>query len=195
MLIRILCPSITKAACQRLLRSRLYTRTSLASIRCVSSRSCRMSSSLHQHYGSMNQQVYQSVCLEHELSVVQIAHHHYLIDRLLRDTKVGKRPFVAVCMEVCFADKAGSVDRQDGRKPDLCCARKLNWQLEESGSSGLRLSFFDVQTQLTAAVRPLYRFSATRLKPALRTWPRPCDRGHKVIMAASSRYNHHGRRA
>jgi hypothetical protein len=47
------------------------------------------------------------------------------------------------------------VDRHQGRIADLRCARKLNWQLEESGRSRLRLSFFDVQTQLTAAVSPI----------------------------------------
>jgi len=47
-----------------LLRSRRYTRTSPSSIRCVSSRSCRMSCSSQQHYGRAYQQVYQSVCLK-----------------------------------------------------------------------------------------------------------------------------------
>jgi len=47
----------------RLLRSRRYTRTSPSSIRCVSSRSCRMSCSSPQHYGRAHQQVYGSVCL------------------------------------------------------------------------------------------------------------------------------------
>ena len=63
LLMRIVWPSITKAACQRLLRSRRYTRTSPSSIRCVSSRSCRMSCSSPQHYGRAHQQVYGSVCL------------------------------------------------------------------------------------------------------------------------------------
>ena len=53
--------SITKAACQRLLRSRRYTRTSPRSIRCVSTRSCRMTCSSPQHYGRVHQQVYGSV--------------------------------------------------------------------------------------------------------------------------------------
>ncbi len=44
------------------------------------------------------------------------------------------------------------------RIADIRCARKLNWEIEESGRSGLRSSFFDVQTQLTAAVSPLCKF-------------------------------------
>ena len=44
--------------------------------------------------------------------------------------------------------------RECGRIAALRCARKLNWEIEESGRSGLRPSFFDMQTQLTAAVSP-----------------------------------------
>ena len=72
---RMVCPSITKAACQRLLRSRRYTRTSPSSIRCVSSRNCRMSCSSTQQYGRTHQQVYQSVCLREDPKHIYMRGH------------------------------------------------------------------------------------------------------------------------
>jgi hypothetical protein len=38
-----------------------------------------MSCSLQQHYGPTHGQVYQSVCLEREFSMAQIARHHFLL--------------------------------------------------------------------------------------------------------------------
>jgi hypothetical protein len=49
----------------------------------------------------------------------------------------------------------------------FAASAKSKGQREESGRSGLRLSFFDVQTQRTAAPSPLYRFSVTRLMAAI----------------------------
>jgi hypothetical protein len=45
-------------------------------------------------------------------------------------------------------------------------------QREESGRSGLRLSFFDVQTLRTAAVSHLYRISITRRMAAITREPK-----------------------
>lgn len=51
--------------------------------------------------------------------------------------------------------RAVHADGHQGRIADLRCARKLNWEIEVSGRSGLRSSFSDVQMQLTAAWSPI----------------------------------------
>jgi hypothetical protein len=59
-----------------------------------------------------------------------------------------------------------------GGKPTFAANAKLKGQREESGRSGLRLSFFDVQTQRTAAVSSLYRISITRRLAAITREPK-----------------------
>jgi hypothetical protein len=54
----------------------------------------------------------------------------------------------------------------------FAASAKSKGQREESGRSGLRLNFFDVQTQRTAAVSPLYRISITRRMAAITREPK-----------------------
>jgi hypothetical protein len=66
-----------------------------------------------------------------------------------------------------FMLMAVGVGTKGGELP-FAASAKSKGQREESGRSGLRLSFFDVQTQRTAAVSPLYRISITRRMAAIK---------------------------
>jgi hypothetical protein len=62
-------------------------------------------------------------------------------------------------------------DVKGGELP-FAASAKSKGQREESGRSGLRLSFFYVQTQRTAAVSSLYRISITRRMAAITREPK-----------------------
>jgi hypothetical protein len=59
-----------------------------------------------------------------------------------------------------------------GGELPFAASAKSKGQREESGRSDLRLNFFDVQTQRTAAVSSLYRISITRPMAAITREPK-----------------------
>jgi len=138
-LMRTVCPSMVKAACQRLLRTRRYTRTAPSNSRCVSSRSCRIMLSLLAQYGSNYGQVYYSVFLRLEFSLAVKRAVTCLSYRLLRDTKGGKRPFAAwVRKDTQFPSSGHSFLISFSDVSPTCCSAKFGMSRRRTSNQVLR---------------------------------------------------------
>ena len=146
-----------------------------------------MSCSLPQHYGSTHQQVYQSVCLESELSAAQIARRHFLLIGFCETPRAKSRhslhlrglcaisrklPFI---FSYCGRTQKCCIRSKGGREPNVTDAAECR-NVRFRGVDKIARKF-----RPTAAIHrvPSWRSATSQDKPFMH--PTAFDDGHNAL--------------